>query len=460
MMARRLLDAVSRAVARLILGLFFRDVEVVGGERVPRSGPLLVVANHPNSLIDPVLLLGVLPRPVRFLGKSTLWEMPALRPFLALGGVIPIYRPTDPGVDPSKNAETFSRCREALLRGAAVALFPEGTSHADPALRPLKTGAARIALGTVAEQPAEGAAGVRVLPVGLGFDARERFRSRALVSVGTPIDVTASGPPADDSDPLAPERVRGLTTALARRLEEVTLNFRSWREARLFERAVEIYDRPSRALPGGRPLAELHGMARELARRFDDLRRSMAEETARVARAMGRYDRVLAALALRDDQVAARYPLLGVARFAAKSLLGLLIGLPLAIPGVLLNAVPFLLVGRLARRPDLTVEVRATWKLFGGLFAYPTLWVIQGGLAAWWWGLGTGAALTIGAPLSGYLAVWVWERGESLWREGRAYLLLRARPRIGRRVQAIRQEVRRQVDDLARAWEAQSSAIP
>lgn len=95
-----------------------------------------------SSLLARAALAVFFRRRVRFLGKSTLWEIPPLRPFLALVGVIPIYRPSDPGVDPSKNRETFARCREALLAGEAIALFPERTSHTQPAL--LVLGAAPI----------------------------------------------------------------------------------------------------------------------------------------------------------------------------------------------------------------------------------------------------------------------------------------------------------------------------
>ncbi|MGD2116489.1 MAG: 1-acyl-sn-glycerol-3-phosphate acyltransferase, partial [Acidobacteriota bacterium] len=425
---RRLLDRLSTGLARLLLSVFFHRIELEGVEKVPRTGPLLVVANHPNGLIDPVLLFGLLPRPVRFLGKSTLWDMIPLRPFLALGGVIPIYRPSDPGIDPSKNVETFSRCHRALLRGEAVALFPEGTSHAEPSLRPLKTGAARIALGAAAEARAGrggSSAGttVAVLPVGLTFDARERFRSAALVTIGDPLDVA----PGTAGDPLDPRRVRGLTEAIRRGLRAVHLEHGSWREARLFQRAVEIYDRPARELPGDRSLAETHRIARELVHRFAELQRVAPEETARVARAMDRYDRILGFLALRDDQVAARYPLLGVLRWTLRTLAVLLFGLPLAAVGILLNALPYLVVGRLADRPDLAVESRASWKLFGGIFAYPVLWSAQALAAGRWLGADAGLAVALSAPLTGSVALVFWERGERFLREARAYLTLRTR---------------------------------
>ena len=450
---RRLLDRLSATLAHLLLGIFFRRVEVEGLGKVPPRGPLLVVANHPNGLVDPVVLLGALPRPVRFLGKSTLWDMVPLRPFLALGGVIPVYRPTDPGIDPSKNVETFARCRDALVRGAAVAIFPEGTSHADPSVRPLKTGAARIALDAAGagERPPEP---VHILPVGLTFDARERFRSRALLVVGEPIEVERpdrQGPrgeaPGDDQ----PSRdvVRRLTDQIHDGLRQVAADYRSWREAQLFQRAVEIYERPGRALPGGTALAGLHRTARELAEDFSALRETEPERTRTVARSMARYDRILGYLSLRDDQVAARYPVLGVLRFLARTLLLLLVGLPLAVVGTLLNLLPYLVVGRIAARSDLAVEEQASWKLFGGLFVYPLCWLLQALATGWWQGPAAGLAVGVAAPLAGYLALLLWERGGRLWRESRAFVMLRTRPRVWRRLREMRRALRARVTELA-----------
>lgn len=449
---RRLLDRLSTTLAHLLLGIFFRRVEVEGLDRVPPRGPLLVVANHPNGLVDPVVLLGALPRTVRFLGKSTLWDMPPLRPFLALGGVIPVYRPTDPGSDPSRNLETFSRCREALVRGAAVAIFPEGTSHADPSVRPLKTGTARIALDaarTLAQTP-DGAAAdtepVRILPVGLTFDARERFRSRALLVVGEPIRVTSSGP---ETAARHREAVRDLTGEIEDGLRKVAADYRSWREAQLFQRAVEIYRRPRRALPGGTTLADLHRTARELAEQFSALRRVEPELTRSVARSMARYDRILGWLSLRDDQVAARYPVLGVLRFLGRTLGLLLLGLPLGALGTALNLLPYLAVGRIAARPDLALEERASWKLFGGIFVYPVCWLLQAAAVGWWKGGPAAAGALVAAPLAGYVALLLWERWRRLWRESRAFVRLRTRPRLWRRLREMRRALRAEVHRLA-----------
>ncbi len=457
---RRLLDRFSAALAHLLLGIFFRRVEVEGLDEVPPRGPLLVVANHPNGLVDPVVLLGALPRPVRFLGKSTLWDMVPLRPFLALGGVIPIYRPTDPGIDPSKNVETFSRCRDALVRGAAVAIFPEGTSHADPSLRPLKTGAARIALDAAQAVP-EDAEPVRIVPVGLTFDARERFRSRALLVVGDPITVRPppvepGTDPAAEPSPAARAAVRGLTAEIDTGLRQVAADYRSWRDARLFQRAVEIYDRPSRALPGDTTLAALHRTARELADDFDALHAVEPERTDAVARAMARYDRILRLLSLRDDQIAARYPVLGVVRFLARTLLLLLLGLPVGAVGTLLNLGPYLAVGQLTARSDLAVEEQASWKLFGGLILYPVCWLLEAAAVGWWRGVPLAVAVAVAAPVTGYLALLLWDRGRRLWREARAFLRLRTRPGVWRRLRVIRRALRADVQRLAALRDARA----
>jgi hypothetical protein len=87
----------------------------------------------------------------------------------------------DEGVDTSKNLEMFARCHEVLRDGGRIALFPEGISHDEPRLQPLRTGAARIALES---ERRFGPLGVRIVPIGLLFDERGTFRTRTLVVVG------------------------------------------------------------------------------------------------------------------------------------------------------------------------------------------------------------------------------------------------------------------------------------
>ena len=114
-----------RWLCRVCLRAFFARVEVAGLEKIPGDRPLIVVGNHQNSLIDPVLLIGFLPRYPKLLAKSTLWRVTFLRRLLALGGAIPVYRRQD-SVDHTKNVDTFSRCHEEMFRGGTIALFPEG----------------------------------------------------------------------------------------------------------------------------------------------------------------------------------------------------------------------------------------------------------------------------------------------------------------------------------------------
>lgn len=205
---RALLDALLARFARLLLGLFFRDVEVARLDRLPRDRPLLLVANHPNGLVDPLLVLGTLPLRPHVLGRSTLWHNPALRPLFTLAGVVPVYRRQDAASDMARNAETFARCHQVLARGGTILLFPEGRSHSERGLLPLRTGAARIALEAEARF---GPLGVRIVPLGLTYDAKDRFRSRARLEVGEPLDPR-----------LEIERARDQAFAPARALTERT----------------------------------------------------------------------------------------------------------------------------------------------------------------------------------------------------------------------------------------------
>ena len=185
---RSALGGLVSRLAGLMTRIFFRGIELQGIERVPRDRPLVIVANHTNSIVDALLLLALPGCRPRFLAKSTLFSHPFLGPLLRLAGALPVYRRVEGPADLPKNLKTFARCHEALAAGENVALFPEGTSHSHPRRLALKTGAARIVLGAESRL---GPLGVRIVPVSLRYEAKQRFRSRVRVGIGEAIDPAA-----------------------------------------------------------------------------------------------------------------------------------------------------------------------------------------------------------------------------------------------------------------------------
>ena len=218
--------------------LYYPARTIDGGERIPAGRPLVFVLNHPNGLLDPIVLRVASGRPSRFLAKSTLFGNPLGRLAMNAFGSIPVYRAHEAGTrsgDASRNEASFARCRAELATGGVLALFPEGVSHSDPEMRPLKTGAARIALSAEAEH--DGRLGVTVVPVGLSYERKTTFRSSVLLVVGEPIDVAARLPAYRQDERAA---VTALTDEIGARLDEVVLQAES--------RGAAGRDRPRRPL--------------------------------------------------------------------------------------------------------------------------------------------------------------------------------------------------------------------
>jgi len=429
---RRVFDLLTRWLARFATSLFFRDIEVVGYEHVPAGTPLLIVCNHPNGLIDPALILGWLPRPARFLGAGMLWSYPVIRPFLWLAGVVPVYRRKD-GADTRQNTDTFARCFTVLKRGGAIALFPEGLSHDEPGLLPLKTGAARIALDAAAKH---GLTTLTILPIGLVFDAKRIFRSRVLVTIGEPIvpGITEAG--ADD-----PAAVHALTARMLEGLGAVTLPFGSWREARLIARVAAIFDRPRLNTPATASLENRVELWRAFAAGYRRLAARVPDRIAAVEQDVLAYDRRLRRWGVRDGQVAARYPILSVIWFTVRAAVVLLLRLPLGLIGIILNGVPYRIVAFLADRVAPDSEEIATYKLYGSMLLFPLAWALETVLVWRLRDLDTAIGMAILGPLSGYIAMRLQQHGEQVWTEAAGYLRLRSSARLREALKADRDRI-------------------
>ncbi len=381
--------------------VFFRRVELQHGDRLPARAPVVLVANHNNGLVDGLLLMAVLGRYPRFLGKATLFKILPLWPFLKLAGVIPVYRAID-GAPGDHNVSAFATCHQILARQGMVALFPEGISHDEASLQPLRTGAARIALEAGIEGGVEG---VVTVAVGLTYDAKARFRSRALVRVAEPVSISRW---AEANHRAGRDAVRRFTDDVAEQLTTVSPGYPSWEQAQRLARLAEVVVRlPAANLPSDVDLAAQVGLAERLGAAGED--GEIRPEIRALLDSFAIYERDLDLLGLRDAQVVARYAKGSLRGSLIWSVGTVLVALPPAAIGYVIHVIPFEIVKELAKRPT-NEGIKATVKLLGctALFAlvYAALGVIVGRAAGAWAGLLT----VIAAPLCGYVTVRVAER--------------------------------------------------
>ena len=449
------------ALVRLLLRIFFRQVEVIGAERMPRDKPVMVVANHGNALVDPAMLIAFMPVCPRFLGASYLWGKAILRPFLRLAAAIPVYRRQDAGADTSKNEQMFAACHRVLHAKNVIGLFPEGTSHHEPELLPLKTGVSRIVLEASRQYADEHGEdlGAVILPVGLTFDEKGRFRSRALVLIGEPVDIREDLANYTGDNQESREAVRSLTERVDDALRSVTLNFPSWELAPVLERAAQIFAKPTAKLPAEAALSERFAFYHTFIEGYAILRERCPKQIDRVRKVAEEYDRRLGELGLKDVQVASAYPSGGVVRYVLKSLFLMTVRGPLAILGTIMNFLPYRLVGTIARRLAVTPELPATYKLLGSLVLFPVTWALWAA-AAWFfgkdylWGL---LALVVG-PLSGAVALLYHERQEHLLRQARAFFTLRSGSPEVTELRRMREDVLAAVRLLAQVYREEIDA--
>jgi len=230
--------AVVRGIARFWLWFFWKRVDVHAAERVPASGPVLLCINHPNNLIDSLLVGAVVARKIHYLATATLFKNPIVARFLTACGAVPVYRKQDDPARMDRNADAFSACFSLLERGRVIGIYPEGTTHSEARVQRIKTGAARMALEYEARRPATGVAPLALVPVGLTFEARKAFRGRVRLSFGEPVGI-AGYLAAYRDDPV--KAVDALTTAIHWAMEAEIVHVDRVDRANLVRVLEELY---------------------------------------------------------------------------------------------------------------------------------------------------------------------------------------------------------------------------
>lgn len=415
----------------------------VGGAQLPVSGPVLVVANHNNALVDPPLVVIAAGRTVRFLTKAPLFDDKAIGWLVAAVGSVPVYRQQDDPTKLSQNLDSFRDVHAALANGDVVGIFPEGITHSASSLAPLKTGAARIAFGASRKL----GRAFPIVAMGLVFRDRDAFGSEAHAIVSEPLEW-------DDLVGAAETRgaVRELTARIEAKMRSVTLNLERWEDAPLVRAAEDVW---RAEFSGSREATAQLDRLRYTAEALSALRDASAteggapggasdvsstdwRETANELRA---HAQQLAALRLTPAKLKSKPPLGESVRWTLVHLPIVLL-LPISLSGALFFWLPKWITVRVADK--LTVaegpEALVTHRVLVGAVVFNVWFAIAAAaswvFAGWGWAL---LALLI-QPLWAYAALAVGERRRVAWATVKRFFLRR---RERARVDALRAQQER-----------------
>jgi 1-acyl-sn-glycerol-3-phosphate acyltransferase len=192
------LYALLKPPVRFLISLFYRRIRVFGAENLPESGAVIIISNHQNALLDPVISCVLLRRQIHWLTRADVFRKPIANKILRSLNMMPVYRAHDKADLRTANDPTFQECTSLLKSGSIIGLFPEGTHHGGKYLKPLKKGLARIALASLQELPETQ---IYLVPVGLDYENSFHSGFDLCLSIGKPIDLSdfRGQNPADNS---------------------------------------------------------------------------------------------------------------------------------------------------------------------------------------------------------------------------------------------------------------------
>ncbi len=395
--------AFIKALVRISTAIFFKKIVVVGRAYMPERGPAIIVANHPNTLMDPLLVALLAEQRIGFVANAGLFSNGLLVAFFRYFHVIPIFRKKDvaPGEKPD-NKQAFAQCHAYLQQGGTFLIFPEGSSHYEINLREIKTGTARIALSYT------GPGDVQIIPVALDYSDAIQFRSMVRATIGKPIMVSAYKEDQQRNEAYAVEALTDdIHKAFAKKLPWTT----GKDQEDLLIKAHTFYTTYAA------PEADLHQdpkrsllVRKQLADALHHLQGTQPELYARTsAQLLQFFD------ALHTDRITPgfhtdAYRQKSFALLCLGYLAELVLLAPLYLFGLVTNYLPYILPSLVFKATRMEVEYKAPVQMVVGLICFPLFY----GLEVWafhqfidprpW----TAALFLLALPIAGYTTMWYW----------------------------------------------------
>ncbi|MCU0431664.1 MAG: lysophospholipid acyltransferase family protein [Cytophagaceae bacterium] len=403
---------ILKYVMRITLNIFFKNISVKGQSHLQLKGPLIVVANHPGTFLDPIVIASLLNRKVYFLAKGELFKGPVLSWLLRQLNMIPVYRKQD---DPSlmnRNDDTFKKCYEHLESGGAILIFPEGTSITERKLRPIKTGAARIALG--AEARNEFMLGTKILCIGLNYQNPHQFNRDVLVNVEPAIEVGTykdfyvldSFKAAQKLTDQIKESLESQIVAVSnQQADQLVMQIEQlYKNKRLLELGYSPKDKEASFELTKKIVEVVHFFQEKEPERFEFMSQKISD-----------YFRRLDMIGVPDDLLRTDKKKKSFAVRAMRALGWMVLGFPLYVYGLVHHWIPFELPAWISRKISPSKEYQGPIGMIGGMITFTGFYFLYGKLA-WMWTQHAGVVsiYLLSLPLAGFFTYWYYHTLVSL----------------------------------------------
>lgn len=354
---------------KLIIGLgirlYYRQIRVKNKERLNATGGRIIIANHPNTMMDGWIISYITKEPIYFMAKGTFFNSPFKRWLLHNLGLIPINRASESATKGVKNTDSFEACYRLLEEGKTVVIFPEGTSFKEMQLRELKSGTARIALEV--EKRGKIKTPIHVLPIGLVYTEAEAFRSSVLVSVGEPI---SPQPFVESFKVNSSKAARDLTNVFTEKLSALLVNAKTNSYDRLVDQILELFGK-SKLRFNGKNMEKDVDFIRTINSRINLISEKKPENIQFIQAELDDIKRELEKLHISPAFLDRNYRSVMFIRQIVQSILALIVGLPFFLFGIIHNGIPYKLVDFILPKLIKDVEYYAPVAILMGLVIYP-----------------------------------------------------------------------------------------
>ena len=394
-----------KQIIKAALFFFFKKIVVTGKEHIPPNGPLIIVANHPNTFMDPLLIAAITNQRIGFVANASIFLNQLITRIFSYFHVIPIFRKKDvkPGEKPD-NRQAFAKCHEYLEQNGTLLIFPEGTSYYELKLREIKTGTARIALSYEEWKGFEG--NLKIVPIALDYSDAIQFRSVVSVTVCSPLSIHAFKLGYEKNEF---EAVEELTELVRRELGDVIPQTSGKEQEKFLVRAHQFYT------AFYAPKANLHlnpkqslEVRNQVSKALRFIQKKNLELYLDTETKLLLFFKLLKEEGLTTNVISDTIPPKKGFLVYAFNLITYLLLFPIYVFGLFTNYVPYMLTAKIFTSLKLDIEYRAPVQMITGFFTFPLyyaliIWLFRIYISTEFW---YSLLLFILMPISGYITLY------------------------------------------------------